>query len=656
MKKNQKIVLFLIIIALMLQVIVLGYSRNFALVISLLVILNIVLIGIWWREKQRMQLSQDEIVKQTTQTVEESIEYVSQEMPVGILVWKKDKVIEWLNPYAEEILDTPEIQTQFLESLFFAQAEGKSTITVGEQIFRFSINKQLKIIYFTDITHSIRLAENEKNRQTGIGIISIDNYGEAIDQMDDKEISYLNSFITSMVADWMQEYQVFYKRITAERFFFVARLEDIQKMSKKQFNLLDRLRNEAEKSGIPITVSMGIAYGRKSLENIGELAQNNLEIALVRGGDQVVLKEAVDNSHPVYYGGKSNSVMKRTRVRSRAMSTALNRIFDQTGDVFIMGHRFPDMDAIGAAFGVACLARFHGKKTWIIIDEHEIIPDVERCIQEIAKYPELYQLVVTPEEAKKLVEKDSLLMMVDYHRPSLSISQEVYEKFTNIVIIDHHRRGDEFPESPLLTYIESSASSTSELITELIQYQSNAQNKLQKFEATLLLAGMVVDTKSFSVRTSAKTFDAASYLRTCGADSSLVQYLLSSDLESYLEMSQLIALSQYITEDLVIASGTEDKQYDSVTAAKTADMLLSMNGINAAFVVTRRTDGLVGINARSSGVINVQLIMEALGGGGHFTNAATQLPNITIAEAVQELLKVIERNTKEMYEKESNTK
>ena len=484
------------------------------------------------------------------------------------------------------------------------------------------------------------------------GILSIDNYADAIDKLDDKEISYLNSFVTTMVSDWMNEYHVFFKRITAERFFFVAQMIDLKKMMDKKFDLLDRLRAEAERQNLPITLSMGIAYGQDSLDEIGGEAQNNLDIALVRGGDQVVVKELREGAKPVYYGGKSAKSVKRTRVRSRAMSTALRKIFTETGDVFIMGHKFPDMDAIGSAFGVSCLARFNQKKAYIVLDENEIIPDVERCLEEIHKHPELEAQLISPKKAMELNKEEDLLVMVDYHKPSLSISQSLYEQFDKIVIIDHHRRGEEFPSKPLLTYIESSASSASELVTELIQYQSNRTNRLDRFEATLLLAGMTVDTNSFNVRTTARTFDVASYLRSCSADASLVQYLLSSDLATYLEISHLIAQSEYVTSDIVVAAGTDEKEYNSVIAAKTADTLLSMININGAFVITKRTDGLVGISARSSGTINVQVIMESLGGGGHFTNAATQLEGVTVEETKQRLLAAIKENRNQLYDKE----
>ena len=536
---------------------------------------------------------------------------------------------------------------------FAAKEKKKNQLYLADKTFQFDLDTVKGVVYFSDVTQTQLLKLHQTNSQPVIGILSIDNYADAIDKLDDKEISYLNSFVTTLVSDWMNEYHVFFKRINSERFFFFTQLNVLKKMMDKKFDLLDRLREEAEKQNLPITLSMGIAYGQDPLDEIGAEAQNNLDVALVRGGDQVVVKEMREGAKPVYYGGRSAKTVKRTRVRSRAMSTALRRIFDETGDVFIMGHKFPDMDAIGSAFGVSCLARFNQKKAYVVIDETEIIPDVERCLEEIHKHPDLEAQLISPKRAMELKKDEDLLVMVDYyHKPSLSISQSLYEQFDKIVIIDHHRRGEEFPSKPLLTYIESSASSASELVTELIQYQSSRANRLDRFEATLLLAGMTVDTNSFNVRTTARTFDVASYLKACGADASLVQYLLSSDLETYLEISDLIAQSEYVTSDIVVATGTDEKEYNSVIAAKTADTLLSMININGAFVITKRTDGLVGISARSTGTINVQLIMESLGGGGHFTNAATQLENVTVEETKQRLLAVINENMNQLYDKE----
>lgn len=599
--------------------------------------------------RNRVEISNQQKIQYASHRAQEALDYVSVEMPVGIITWDDNNTFTWTNPAITESVQqlTKDDQQDMINELLQRAEKGKNIYKIDNILYHFDLNLEKRIVYLIDVTKEYTLENKEKQQQAVVGILSVDNYDDVIDRRDDKEVSNLNSFITTIISDWMDSYRIFYKRVNAERFFLFGRYDDLEKMIENNFDLLEHIRVSAEKQDMLITISMGISYGTESLEVIGDEAQNNLDIALVRGGDQVVVKNAAEGKKPVFYGGNSASAAKRTRVRSRAMSTALKNVFNQTGNVFVMGHRFPDMDAIGSAFGVACLARYHDKKVRIVINEEETIPDVERCLEEIHQNGELENLLISPEAAMKQRKAGDLLVMVDYHRPSLSIDQELYEQFENIVIIDHHRRGDEFPDNSLLTYIESSASSASELVTELIQFESNEQQKMSKMEATLLLAGITVDTKNFAVRTTARTFDVASYLKTCGADASLVQYLLSTDIQSYLEISKLVGESDYVRDDIVVATGTEDQKYDSVTAAKTADTLLSMVDINAAFVIIKRTDGVIAISARSSGTINVQRVMEILGGGGHFTNAATQLENSTIAEAKQRLLEAINKQLTE---------
>ncbi|WP_206911822.1 DHH family protein [Enterococcus sp. DIV0840] len=658
MKKNgMKRILGSVFVLFLLEVMLFFFISNKYIFIAGLLILNIVLINRIVYLIKKIEISNTEKIREASTIAEKSLDYAFNEVSVGIINFDPDtKEAKWLNPFAEAIFHKDGqtlISPELIQTYVTLAEKDKDIFKVGDHVYRFNVDTKQNTITFKDITEESNLYHEKLEMQTAIGIVSVDNYDDITDSMDEKEISYLNSFITTMVSDWMDEYQVFYKRLNAERYFFIAQLEDVKKMMDSKFQILDKIRKESSTREIAITLSMGISYGGETLSQTGNTAQTNLDTALVRGGDQVVVKEAKDNAKPIFYGGRTASVAKRTRVRSRAMSTAIQGIFSESSDVYIMGHRFPDMDAIGSAFGMARLAKFHSKEAWVVLEKNESIPDVERVMSELEKYPELAKQIITPKEAMKKKTDSSLLIMVDYQKPSLSISQELYEQFDKVVIVDHHRRGDEFPVKPLLSYIESSASSASELVTELIEYQSNAQKQLDKFEATLLLAGIVVDTKSFSVRTTARTFDVASYLRTCGADSSLVQYLLSSDLTSYLEMNSLIAQSEYVTPDTVIVTGSEEKEYDSVTAAKTADTLLSMVGINAAFVITKRIDKQIGISARSNGSINVQLIMENLGGGGHFTNAAVQLSNVTVAEVKEQLLKVIYQNIDVMYDSDS---
>ncbi|MFY1067308.1 DHH family phosphoesterase [Enterococcus sp. AD013-P3] len=635
---NQKRFVQILVLMTLIQVLCILLIPWRWLLVLLAVIAAFCIYGLYREVRRFLQMSEKERINQAADLAETNSEYLSKLAPYPLYMYDEQNHIRWLNDKAIALQEKygDQLWAEQLQPAIKAQRE-TGRITMKDSNLRYRIDFDKRIIFVENISQEVAAIQRQREQQAAIGFISIDNYDDVIDQMDDKEVSYLNSFVTTFISDWGDEYRIYYKRLNAERYFFTSRLEDIIRMEQDNFSIVERLRKAAEDQNFALTISMGIAYGDDTLERIGDTAQNNLDIALVRGGDQVVLKDVDEAAKPKFYGGTTTSTAKRTRVRSRAMSTALKKIFQEADQIFVMGHRFPDMDAIGSAFGVSCLADFQGKESYVVINERELIPDVERCLTEIHQHPEMEKKLITVENAMALVKPGSLLVMVDYHKPSMSISQDLYDKFEQVAIIDHHRRGEEFPSKPLLTYIESSASSASELVAELIQYESHANKQLDKFTATLLLAGIFVDTKNFVVRTSPRTFDISSYLKSNGANTDLIQYLLSSDLTSFLEISELVAKSEFITPNIVIACGDPGKVYDNVTAAKTADTLLSMNGVEASFVLTTREDQLVAISARSSGKINVQLVMEALGGGGHFTNAATQIKDKTLHE-VKEML------------------
>jgi c-di-AMP phosphodiesterase-like protein len=523
---------------------------------------------------------------------------------------------------------------------------------LGEKVYYFYVYPEEGVIYFLDVTTESSLKKKIERNQLVLGAISVDNYDDVTENMSEKDISIMNSYVTSIITDWFKERQVFIKRINSEKFYFVGNFDQLSDMMKGNFDLLDQFRKKMSEKNARLTLSIGVGYGMGDAENINVVSNNNLEIALVRGGDQAVVKSERETEKPRYFGGKTASVVKRTRVRTRAMSTALKSIIQDAEDVYIMGHRTPDMDAIGSAFGLAYFTRNLSKKARVILDKTQFIPDVERTYQELKQYPELFNSIISPEEVMKEKKDNSLLILVDHNNPHLTISEKVYLSFDKVVVIDHHRRSDDFPSNPLLSYIESSASSASEIVTELIQYQNSRKNRLSKSEATLLLAGIVVDTRSFQARTTSRTYDSASYLKTFGADNAKVQNILASDLTSYLEMNELISSSEYVTEDIIVAYGQSNRIYGSVTTAKAADTILSMSGVNASFVISKRNDGKIGISARSKGSINVQLIMEELGGGGHFNNAAVQLPNQPIESVKDKLIATIQENINELYDKE----
>ncbi|WP_455565346.1 DHH family phosphoesterase [Marinococcus halophilus] len=364
-----------------------------------------------------------------------------------------------------------------------------------------------------------------------------------------------------------------------------------------------------------------------------------MDLALGRGGDQVAIKDA--NGKVRFYGGKSNAVEKRTRVRARVISHALRDFVLESDQVIVMGHKNPDMDAIGAAIGVLKIAEVNNTDAYVVVDPDEINPDVKKLMEEIENHEYLWSQFITPSEAMDEVTKHTLLVVVDTHKPSMVIEPRLIDRVNRTIVLDHHRRGEEFIEDPVLVYMEPYASSTAELVTELLEYQPKKLS-MDVLEATAMLAGIIVDTKSFAIRTGSRTFDAASFLKMHGADTTMVQMLLKEDLDQYVERSHLIERAEVYRDGMAVAAAAEDEMYGQILIAQAADTLLTMNDIKGSFVISKRQDDKISISARSLGEVNVQLIMEALGGGGHLTNAATQLTDVTIDEAEKRLKQAID--------------
>jgi c-di-AMP phosphodiesterase-like protein len=374
------------------------------------------------------------------------------------------------------------------------------------------------------------------------------------------------------------------------------------------------------------------------LIELGHVAQTSLDMALGRGGDQVAVKIG---QRMTFYGGRSNAVEKRTRVRARVISHALRDLIKESDKVIIMGHKVPDMDAIGAAIGVLKAVQFSNKEGYIVLEGMN--PSIEKLMEEIYEHEKLARCFITPEQAMQLTNARTLAVVVDTHKASLIAEARLLQLTSRIVIVDHHRRGEEFINEAVLVYMEPYASSTCELVTELLQY-FNERMSMDVLEATALLAGITMDTRSFSLRTGARTFEAASFLRRNGADTALIQKLLKEDLDSFVRKAEIIKHAEVIYDHIALAVTEPHKKHSQLLIAQVADTLLNMTDIMASFVISERQDGLIGISARSTGQINVQLVMERLGGGGHLTNAAVQLEGSLedIANQLKQVLEEIE--------------
>jgi c-di-AMP phosphodiesterase-like protein len=344
-----------------------------------------------------------------------------------------------------------------------------------------------------------------------------------------------------------------------------------------------------------------------------------------------------------FYGGKSNAVEKRTRVRARVVAHALRDLIKESGNVVIMGHRLPDMDSMGAAIGVLKAAKLFGKEGYIVLEG--INPAIQKMMELIKEEEWLVKRFVTPDQAYDLIDGRTLAVVVDTHKASMVKEPKLLTLTDRIVVVDHHRRGEEFIHNPVLIYMEPYASSTCELVTELLQY-IHERVVLDVAEATALMAGITVDTKNFSLRTGARTFEAASFLRRNGADSMLIQRMLKEDLDDYIKKTEIIKHAEIEYDHVAIAVTEPGRKYSQLAIAQVADTLLNMTDVMASFVIAERTDGLVGVSARSLGHMNVQVVMERMGGGGHLTNAAAQLEG-KAAEVAAKLRDILDEMDKE---------
>ncbi|MEK4222087.1 DHH family phosphoesterase [Bacillus sp. FSL W8-0116] len=633
------------------------------LIIMSIALLSVLALFYWWlslvgfiiiaalffqifRSEQLISHEIEEYISTLSYRVKRVGEEALTEMPIGILLFNEDLYIEWTNPFfasyfKEETLIGRSLYEVAEELVPMIKQESREEIvTLHDRQFRVVFKPEERLMYLFDETDHQEMVRKFKDAKTVIAIIYLDNYDDLTQGMDDQTRSSLNSMVTSLLNKWAKEFGIFLKRTSTERFVAVFNEGILKKLEKEKFSVLDEVRELTSKHNVPLTLSFGIGTGAMSLPELGTLAQSSLDLALGRGGDQVAIKES--SGKVKFYGGKTNPMEKRTRVRARVISHALKELMIASDKVMVMGHKFPDMDAIGAAIGISKMARMNQKEGYIVLNFSQIDKGVKRLLAEVKKDPDLYSRFITPDEALEMVTEKTLLVVVDTHKPSLVIDEKLLSKIEKIVVVDHHRRGEDFVQNPMLVYMEPYSSSTSELVTELLEYQPK-EEKISMLEATALLAGITVDTKSFSLRTGSRTFDAASYLRAQGADTALVQKFLKENIDTYIQRSKLIETVSIQPNGIAVAVGSEEEEYDPVLIAQAADTLLMMDGVRASFVIAKRKDNKVGVSARSLGDVNVQLIMEELEGGGHLTNAATQLEDTTIEEVEVRLWKAIQK-------------
>lgn len=649
MNRNIRFIIFMMVIVQVLQTLGLFIFEAKRLIFAYLLILNIIISLLLIMQARNYQIRRFNLVRKLNDDAENSLNATLENMPIGVIRYDAESYEpEWFNPFVDMIYKGNEANlTAKVVKAIVEESSNESYLTVGTRKYSVKLDAEKNLIYLEDSTKEAGYRTDFNESRAVIGSISVDNYDDATDLISDSEQTQINSFITSFLESFANEKNIYLRRINSERYYFFCDYKALSELMANKFQVLNDFRKLSAENGSPLTLSMGVSYGWGEFPAIGKTAQNNLELAQVRGGDQVVLRENAQSAQPTYFGGNSESASQKSRTRARAIATALRTIVSEADDVFITGHRFPDMDALGASVAMKAFANMTGKEAFVVYDENQMLTDVSRAIDRLNETEDGKPHIIRLKTAKKIKKQNSLLIMVDHSKPSQTLDNDFYKSFDRVVVIDHHRRDDDFPNHALLSYIESSASSASELAVELLQFHETQRKWLSVTEASVVLAGISMDTKGFTKSTTARTFDAAAYLRAQGADNNLIKGFLATDFEDYKQVNEIVLNAEYVAEGIVVALGNPSKKYDGVTTAKAADTLNDLAGVRAAFTITQHPNGYVGISARSLNGFNVQTVMEEMGGGGHFNASAAQIYERSMDEVKADLTAVIRTHLSE---------
>ena len=560
------------------------------------------------------------------------------------ILWSSESFLQ-LTEQREGIFDA-HLETVFPNISFHWLLEGKTeapeTVVWNHRTYRVfggvshpeGGQSALATTYWMDVTDTEEMRRTLELTRPVVAILMVDNYEDLMKATPEGKRSAVRAMLEEKLSQWSAGSEGMMLKYDRDRYLFVFEEKSFSDFAAKRFDVLDAVRDVVAGEGVAATLSIGVGRDADSFEALFKNASVALEMALSRGGDQAVVKDKLNFE---FYGGHSKATEKRTKVKSRVMANALAELIDEAKQVYVMGHSYADMDALGAAAGVCAIVRKRGKKCRIVIDtENNAAHPMLRRLQALPEYQGAF---LSGDDAFLRVQPETLLVVVDTNRPGSVESEPLLDACNRVAVIDHHRRGSSYIDKMALNYHEPYASSASELVTELLQYLIEPGDLL-KAESEALLAGIVLDTKNFTNRTGGRTFEAAAYLRRAGADTADVQRMFQSDLQSMISRYDIIRRAELYHGDIAIAA--LDQECDRVIAAKAADEMLTLQGVRASFVLYRKDDGIY-ISARSLGEINVQVLVETLGGGGNSTTAGGQCSGMTVAEAKATLLRAIDK-------------
>ncbi len=567
----------------------------------------------------------------------------------GNIVWKSSKFVtefadidmdNYIDDLIIDIKDEIEKSDNKKRKSVIRQIQiGKKTYTVqgefakSKKYERKKSPEYMMILYFIDETEKVKLKQENEDKKICVGIIMIDNYEEVTQRVDAEQKTQLMAKVESTIYDWVNETNGILVKADRDTYVYVFEQKNLEKIKEEKFAILDSIKNLVRKDKIQLTLSIAISNEGETERDVYKSASAAMDVILGRGGDQAVIRQ---NGKYLFFGGKVEEVEKRTKVKARIVAHALEELIKENDKIMIMGHTNPDIDAIGSALGIYRIAKTLEKEAKIVANvETPSIKDLYESIKD--QYQEVF---ISSETALAQVDSGTLIIVVDTHKKTYVESPELLTKTNKIVVIDHHRRSADFIDNSILTFQEVYASSAAELVTEIIQYTQN-EVELSEVEAEALYAGIMMDTKNFTFKTGVRTFEAAAYLRRCGVDIIKVKKWFQSDLESYNTISEIVRKAEIVRDSIGISIYDVQEKETSLICAKAADELLTIGNITASFVLGLMEDGKVCISGRSIGDVNVQMILEKLGGGGHITLAGAQLENVTIDEAKQELISKI---------------
>ena len=597
--------------------------------------------------------------------VSEVMNYAVDRLPQAILLVNQEGHLEWCNHQLGDALgEMPEPGTAVadfwphfnIESIWGTEGEhrfshaGHSYRVYHRMVAESYHSEPLIALYVEDETEYAALEKRYYGSRTALLYIQIDNYDEIMQGQSETEKSMLLLAVHEKIDGWVGGLGGFLRSISDDEYVALLDRKSLDHAIAEKFDILDQVRKIINTKGMPVTLSIGLSLAaEQTLRELGEEAEAKLDLALGRGGDQVALDISGKTQ---FFGGKAKAIEKHTRVKARVVAHALRDIMENSDEVYVMGHHNEDYDAFGAAMGVACMARSLEKKVHIVLSEMN--EGIDRIVDLVQKDEAYEGLFLRPGDITETPSLSSLLVVVDAHIPHILADPSLLERIPKVVVIDHHRRSEHFIKNPLLVYIETASSSASELVTELLMYFGD-NIRPTRLDATALYSGIVVDTKNFNVGAGVRTFDAAAYLRRAGADPVLVRTLFQSDYETTVSLARAKANAVYYPGGLIVGSLPDLLPNGQIIAAQAADGMLRVDSVRMSIYVFPLASDVVGISARSSGEMNVQVIMEAFGGGGHANVAGAQVKGVPLDEVRAQVVEKAKAYIEESDQRESHT-